>query len=71
MSMRDALLIAQSITSLILIIFILVQNKGTGFGRVWGGASSFTRRGLEKAVFRSTFILASIFVILSIVNILI
>jgi protein translocase SecG subunit len=55
--------------SIILIIFILVQNKGTGFGRVWGGGSSFTRRGLEKLVFRLTFFLAFIFLVLSIVNV--
>ena len=67
--MRNTLLIFQSIISIVLILFILVQNKGVGFGRVWGGGSSFTRRGLEKLVFKLTFVLTTIFVILSIVNV--
>lgn len=65
--MTNLLLILQILISIILIIFILVQNKGTGFGRVWGGASSFTRRGLEKVIFRLTFILTGLFVILSLI----
>lgn len=55
--------------SVVLILFILVQNKGTGFGRVWGGSSSFTRRGLEKVIFKMTFVLTGLFVLLSFVNI--
>lgn len=64
--MNNALLILQIIISSILILFILVQNKGTGFGRVWGGTSSFTRRGLEKVVFKLTFVFTAIFIALSI-----
>ena len=67
--MKNVLLILQSIIPIVLVLFILVQNKGTGFGRVWGGSSSFTRRGLEKLVFRLTFFLVFIFIILSIVNV--
>lgn len=67
--MRNTLLILQSIISVILILFILVQNKGVGFGRVWGGGSSFTRRGLEKLIFKLTFVLTAIFVLLSILNV--
>jgi len=67
--MRNMLLITQSIISVVLILFILIQNKGVGFGRVWGGGSSFTRRGLEKLIFKLTFVLTAIFVILSILNV--
>ena len=58
----------QIIVGVILVLFVLVQVKGTGFGRVWGGTPSFTRRGLEKLVFKLTFIVAAIFVILSIIS---
>lgn len=64
--MSEVLLIIQTITALILAILILVQSKGTGFGRAWGGAASFTRRGLERYVFRATFVLSAIFIVVSI-----
>jgi preprotein translocase subunit SecG len=67
---RDFLVIIQIIVSLLLIVAIIIQSKGTGFGRSWGGASSFSRRGLEKLVFRSTFVLAAIFILLSLALIL-
>ena len=59
--MGDILLILQITFSLLLVLVILVQTKGTGFGRAYGGGSaSFTRRGLEKVVFRLTFVLVAL-----------
>lgn len=66
---KNILLLLQIIISVVLILFILVQNKGTGFGRVWGSTSSFTKRGLEKVIFKLTFVLTAIFVLLSIVTV--
>jgi protein translocase SecG subunit len=64
--MKNILIIAQLVTATIIILLILIQNKGTGFGRVWGGSNiSFTRRGLEKVVFRLTFVVAAAFIIIS------
>lgn len=68
MTMKNILIYLQIIVSIALILMILVQNKGTGFGRVWGGTSSFTRRGLEKVIFKMTFVLTGIFMLLSLVN---
>jgi len=68
--MQQFLTIVQVTTSIILTILILVQTKGTGFGRVWGGSASFTRRGLEKSVFKLTFVVTGIFVIVSIASLL-
>jgi len=70
--MKDVLLVFQVIVSVLLVGAILVQTKGTGFGRVWGSSGvSFARRGLEKLVFKATFVLSALFVILAIVQILI
>ena len=69
--MREVLTVLQIITGVLLVLFILVQVKGTGFGRVWGGAPSFTRRGLEKLVFKLTFVVSGIFVILSLLSLVI
>jgi protein translocase SecG subunit len=68
---KEIIAVFQILTALILTFFILIQVKGTGFGRVWGATSaSFTRRGLEKIVFRLTFVLSFLFIILSIVQLL-
>ena len=66
--MATVLLVFQTITAAILTAFILIQSKGTGFGRAWGGATSFTRRGLEKIVFKATFVLSAIFIVVSLVQ---
>jgi protein translocase SecG subunit len=65
--MKNLLLVAQIITSILLIGAILIQTRGTGFGR-GSSHASFTRRGLEKLVFRLTFVLVAIFIIVSILR---
>lgn len=70
--MKSALLALQTVVSLLLVATILVQTKGTGFGRVWGASGvSFARRGLEKLVFKATFVLAALFIILALLQILV
>ena len=70
--MGNVLLGIQIIISILLVSAILVQTKGTGFGRVWGASGvSFARRGLEKLVFKLTFIFAAIFIIVAIIQIFI
>lgn len=64
------MLFTQILVSLILILLILVQNKGIGFGRVWGGKTSFTKRGLEKAVFKLTFVISGLFITVSILQLI-
>ena len=65
--MHNLLVVLQVITSIILTIFVLVQVKGNGFGRVWGtGAQSFSRRGLEALIFKLTFVVAFLFLAISV-----
>lgn len=49
---------------------ILLQAKGTGLGRAWGGGGEFYRskRGVEKVLFRLTIALAVLFFIISIAS---
>jgi protein translocase SecG subunit len=68
--MKDIVLIGQIIISLVLIILILLQARGTGFGRS-GTQASFSRRGLEKIVFKLTFILVGVFIAISILQLII
>jgi len=69
--MEKVLLIFQIISSITLVILIIMQAKGTGFGRTFGGGGnvSFTRRGLEKVVFKFTFVVAGIFIAVSILQV--
>lgn len=63
--METFLFITQIISAILLIAAIIVQSRGTGFGRAWGGSTSFTRRGLEKLIFRATFVIALVFILIS------
>jgi protein translocase SecG subunit len=66
--MKQFLTIAQILSSIILVGLILIQARGTGFGRSgsFGGGTSFSRRGLEKLIFRLTFVIAFVFIVISI-----
>ncbi|MEK7497722.1 MAG: preprotein translocase subunit SecG [Patescibacteria group bacterium] len=70
--MEQIITTAQIVLSSLLIFFVLLQVKGVGFGRVWGtGGGSFARRGLEKLVFKLTFAVSGLFILLSIVSLVI
>ncbi len=59
--------IAQIVVSILLMVAILLQNRGTGLGGVFGGTGGvyLTKRGLEKKLFIATIVLAVIFILLS------
>jgi protein translocase SecG subunit len=71
--MRGVLTIIQIVVSVVLISLILIQARGTGFGRSssFGGGSSFSRRGLEKLIFRLTFVVVAIFLITAVLSLVI
>ena len=62
--------ISQIIVSVLLVGAILLQAKGKGFARSQS-AVSFTRRGAERLVFRATFVLVALFIIISLVQLLV
>ncbi|MFH1643171.1 MAG: preprotein translocase subunit SecG [Patescibacteria group bacterium] len=61
---------AQIIVSILIIIFILLQQRGSALGSLWGGEGGFysTRRGVEKNIFGLTCILIIIFFALALAN---
>lgn len=62
--------IIQFILAILLIIVILLQQKGTGLSGVFGGSSNIysTKRGVDKILHYSTIVLAVIFFGLSIIR---
>lgn len=66
--MTNFLLIIQIVSGLTLVVLILIQSKGKGFARSFGSTASFTRRGLEKIVFKLSFLVAAIFIVISILR---
>jgi len=60
--------IAQVVVALLLMVAILLQNRGAGLGGAFGGTGGgiyLTKRGLEKKLFVVTIILAVVFILLS------
>jgi len=65
--MLFAIKIAQIIVAILLMVAILMQNRGSGLGGIFGGTGGvyLTKRGLEKKLFVATIVLAVIFILLS------
>jgi preprotein translocase subunit SecG len=67
--MHTAVSIAMILISVVLILVVLMQSKGSGFSGAFGGSSSSiyrTRRGLEKTLYQFTIGLAIAFVVIAI-----
>ena len=61
--MRPYVQIAVLVVSLLLIIAILLQNRGAGLGGIFGGEGNIyrTKRGVEKILFIATIVLGIAF----------
>lgn len=66
------LVVAQAILAVALMAAILLQQRGTGLGGAFGGEVTAyrSRRGIERTLFRLTILLAVLFVIFSLLNLL-
>lgn len=71
--MKNILYIVQIVISILLMITILLQQKGSGLGSAFGGDSAVyrTKRGAEKAIFRLTIILSILFLATALANLFI
>lgn len=63
MEMERYIQIAQIVVSALLVLFILLQQRGAGLGGIFGGEGNVyrTKRGLEKGLFVGTIVLSVIF----------
>jgi preprotein translocase subunit SecG len=66
--MHTALNVAMLIVSIVLILLILLQSKGSSFSGAFGGDTGSinrTRRGVEKTLFQFTIGTAIVYVLLA------
>ena len=70
--MKEFLPIAQIVVAVFLIVFILLQQRGTALGSAFGGGGGFyaTRRGIQKKIFWVTVVFGALFVILALLNLI-
>ena len=65
--------VAEIIVSIVLILVLLIQTRGAGFGGTFNSDSSVfrTRRGIEKTLFQLTIVLTIVFVVISILSVIV
>ena len=63
--MKMIFTISQLVIALLLIVAILLQQRGTGLGSTFGGEGGIYRskRGVERILFIATIVLAALFAI--------
>ena len=63
---------AQIIVAILLVIFILLQQRGTALGSAFGGGGEFytTRRGIQKKILWATVFLGVAFIVLALLNLI-
>ena len=66
--MNQYIFYGQIAVSIILIILITLQQRGTALGSAFGGGAEFysTKRGIQKKIYYATIVIAGLFIILSI-----
>ncbi|OGZ27282.1 MAG: preprotein translocase subunit SecG [Candidatus Nealsonbacteria bacterium RIFOXYB1_FULL_40_15] len=72
--MENLTQISQIVVSVLLIAFVLLQQRGTALGSSFGGEGGgfySTRRGIQQKIYWATIISAIIFIILAVSNLII
>lgn len=64
--------IVQLVLAILLIIAVLMQQRGSGLGAAFGGGGGVygTRRGIDKVLFQITIVISILFFAVAIVNLL-
>lgn len=72
MGLAPFLRVVQIIISAALVTVVILQARSGGLGSIFGGDSSLyrTRRGLEKTLFQATILLAVLFLLFALLNVL-
>jgi len=69
------LTIAEIVVAVTIIVFILLQQRGTALGAAFGGGDGggaySTRRGIQQKLYWGTIVLTATFIILALLDLLI
>ena len=70
--MENYISIAQLTVSIVLIVLVLFQQRGTALGSAFGQEGGFysTRRGIQQKLYITTIILGLTFIALAILNLI-
>lgn len=70
MDWKTIITVAQIVISVVLVVAILLQNRGEGLSSFFGGGGEIfrTRRGVESSLYYVTIVLAVLLVALSLIN---
>ena len=62
------IIIAQVVVSILLMVTILLQNRGSGLSAAFGGdfGGYYTKRGVEKFLFYTSIFLSACFIVLAV-----
>ena len=68
--MGNYLTLAQIVVAVILIVLILLQQRGTALGSAFGQEGGFyaTRRGIQQKIFIATIVCGVLFIVLALVQ---
>lgn len=71
--MNSILFYSQLVVSIALIVLIAIQQKGAALGAGFGGGGEVysAKRGAQKKIYYATIVLATIFLVLGVLNIII
>ena len=71
--MNQILFYIQITVCVVLIVLIVLQQKGAALGSAFGGGGEFysSKRGLQKKLHYATIVVAGLFIILGILNLII
>ena len=70
--MQQYLPLAQIVVSVLLIVFILLQQRGAALGSAFGQEGGFyaTRRGMQQKILWATIICGVLFIALALLNLI-
>jgi len=73
LNLKELLPLTQIVVASLVMVFILLQQRGQALGSAFGQESGFyaTKRGLQKKLFWGTVVFGSIFILLAILNLVI
>lgn len=70
--MKSVIYLVQIVIAVLLILVIIIQQKGSGLGSTFGGDLGFyrTKRGAEKLLYYATIALSTAFILSSLIGLI-